>query len=218
MQGDGSDSVHSQLADLTRRLGSIESAAGRISGGQSTIATVARLKDQVTYLGRWVHALCEQVWDIQRYTRRRSLHVVSFYFLCVVYLPLYLTLFSFPCFRVVNPLCVKDLLRPKLWIPSDLLLPLTSVTSCRIVTSLDGISLLCRWVYSHFCSFLFLFCGFLVFVLCFWLLTCVSFSSSTGGREDHTRDCDSGHLTEESAPASLQCCLGKISLSSRAVS
>ena len=102
LQGDASDAVLSQLADLTRRLGDIESAAGRISGGQSTISTVARLKDQVTYLGRWVHALCEQVWDIQRYTRRRSLHVVSFliafpFSFCVLPLSLFspFSLFSF---------------------------------------------------------------------------------------------------------------------------
>ena len=77
-RGDTSDAVLSQLADFSRRLGELESAASRISGGQSTISTVARLRDQLTYVGRWVHALCEQVWDIQRYTRRRSLHVVSF--------------------------------------------------------------------------------------------------------------------------------------------
>ena len=76
-RGDTSDVVLSQLADFTRRLGELESAASRISGGQSTICTVARLRAQLTYVGRWVHALCEQVWDIQRYTRRRSLHVVS---------------------------------------------------------------------------------------------------------------------------------------------
>ena len=96
LQGDGSDAVLSQLADLTRRLGDIESSAGRISGGQSTISSVARLKDQVTYLGRWVHALVEQVWDIQRYTRRRSLHVVSFFMSFFPFVFFHYLLFS-PC-------------------------------------------------------------------------------------------------------------------------
>ena len=101
-RGDTSDAVLSQLADFTRRIGELESAASRISGGQSTISTVARLRDQLTYVGRWVHALCEQVWDIQRYTRRRSLNVVSF--IIFILMPLFfsyvlhVSFFSIFCF------------------------------------------------------------------------------------------------------------------------
>ena len=87
--GDAGDAVLSQLADSSRRIGELERASSRITGGQSTASAVARLREQLVYLGRWVHALCEQVWDIQRYTRRRSLHVVSFSpfsFMCLLHL------------------------------------------------------------------------------------------------------------------------------------
>ena len=109
---DTSDAVLSQLADFTRRVGELERAAGRVSGGQSTISAVARIRDQLTYVGRWVHALCELVWDIQRYTRRRSLHVVSLSFIISI---LSLFHFLFSLFRVGSPLCVRGLHPTRSW-------------------------------------------------------------------------------------------------------
>ena len=85
-KGATAEMVYSSIAVVTRRLDDLELAAGRAvpgsghaqSGGQSNAAIIARMREQIIYLGRWVHQLCEQIWDIQRFTRRRSLHVVSY--------------------------------------------------------------------------------------------------------------------------------------------
>ena len=156
-RGDTSDAVLSQLAEFTRRVGELERAAGRVSGGQSTISAVARLRDQLTYVGRWVHTLCEQVWDIQRYTRRRSLHVVSLsliifvlslFFLSVSlfswYCSIHMFHFLFSLFRVGSPLSVRDLRLIRSWNLSDPWQQLTLTGSCRIPISQGEISLLSR--------------------------------------------------------------------------
>ena len=104
------DMMYSSIAVITRRMDELDhaaSATGRAlpgsgpvqSGGQSSAAIITRMCEQIAYIGKWVHQLCKMLWDIQRFTRRRSLHVVSSSPSFLDFSPIYHWIFSSFLFR-----------------------------------------------------------------------------------------------------------------------
>ena len=74
------DQFDEALAGVVSRLGRLEGAGGTAQGTSSSRrdhTSLELLRHQVAYLARWVSHHCDVLWDIDRYNRRRSLHVVS---------------------------------------------------------------------------------------------------------------------------------------------